>query len=594
MAIMRDYYISGGTLMKRTIRRTAAAFLTVTLIAGLTACGTGASSEQAANTATPDVQAAASNDGATAAESEAAADGPLTPYAEPVTISWGVQASQVQQFFDGDTYDDNRWSKLIKDKLNIDLEVAFSADITTDAYRDKLNALLASGDLPDVFRWADRNFMTQAYEAGYLMDITDVFNQYASDDVKTYPERFPDSFEGASFDGKLYGFPYMNDNFHQAPFLWIRDDWLANLNAKVPATLDEMVALARRFTFEDPDQNGVDDTYGLALDKHIIFNNYGTATGILAAYGEPSYNQGMSFYYRGSDGKVTSPYIGEGMKKTLELLNGLYVDGVIDPEFITKDSGSMEPDILSGKYGMMYHMNWGTWHPFNLTYQDSGVITRPYAIPTQPGIDYKTGMLSSKTGDVFMINSSCENPEAIIKILNLYEQVCVQVENEEEYITYWDNEQYRLSPIYVGIPTELHSEELFEAFELGSRDSLAGSVKPLYDQIKGFESGTEITTSGYGAWGQMFLDGEKGGGSCTIALRTYRPDGALVENLMSVDQPEIYMQNSSVWESMMQQAFTDIIRGDRPLDYFETFVADWLAAGGQECLNELETLYPAN
>ncbi|MDR2657460.1 MAG: hypothetical protein LBB86_06515, partial [Oscillospiraceae bacterium] len=70
------------------------------------------------------------------------ADMATDPYEAPVKITWGVQASQVQQFFDGDTYDNNRWSKLIKNKLNIDLEVAFSADITTDAYRDKLNALL--------------------------------------------------------------------------------------------------------------------------------------------------------------------------------------------------------------------------------------------------------------------------------------------------------------------------------------------------------------------------------------------------------------------------------------------------------------------
>ncbi|MDR0999913.1 MAG: extracellular solute-binding protein [Clostridiales bacterium] len=572
--------------MKHNLKRITSAALTVLLMIGVAACGDNASQAPASS----------ASDATTAEQSAATAtaDGPFEPYAEPVTISWGVQASQVQQFFDGDTYDDNRWSKLIKEKLNIDLKVAFSADISTDAYRDKLNALLASGDLPDVFRWADRNFMTQAHNAGYLMDITDVLNQYASDNVKSYQSRFPDSFEGASYDGRLYGFPYMNDNFHQAPFLWIRDDWLANLGAQVPKTLDEMVALAKRFTFEDPDKNGVDDTYGLALDKHIMVNNYGTASGILSAFGEPNYNQGMSFFYRGEDGKVKSPYTGEGMRNTLELLRGLYADGVIDPEFITKDTGNMEPDILSGKYGMMYHMNWGTWHPFNLTFQDSGVVTKPYAIPTQPGTDYKAGILSSKTGDVFMINANCENPEAIIKILNLYEEVCVQVQNDEDYITYWDNEQYRLSPIYVGIPTELHAEELFEAFETGNRDALAGSVKPLYDQIKSFEDGTEFTSSGYGAWGQMFLDGDKGGGSCTIALRTYRPDGALVDNLMSVDQPEIFMQNSSVWESMMQQAFTDIIRGDRPLEYFDTFVSEWLAAGGQECLDELERLYPAN
>ncbi|MDR1913339.1 MAG: extracellular solute-binding protein [Clostridiales bacterium] len=571
--------------MKKWLCRTLSA-LVVVMMAVSAACS-GGNGGAAATTTVPDSGTAA--DGSA---EQPADDGPLTPYAEPITIGWGVQTSQVQQFFDGDTYENNRWSRLIKEKLNIDLEVAFSADITTDAYRDKLNALLAAGDLPDVFRWADRNFMTQAYNAGYLMDITDVFANYASDDVKAYQTSFPDSFEGASYDGRLYGFPYMNDNFHQAPYLWIRDDWLANLNAEVPKTLDDMVALAKRFTFDDPDGNGANDTFGLALDKHIIINNFGTAQGILSAYGEPSYAAGMTYFYRDDTGKITSPYIKEGMKKTLSLLHDLYAEGVIDPEFITKDTATMEPDVTNGKYGMMYHMNWGTWHPYNFSFQQSDVITRPYAIPTDEANPYKIGVQSSKTGDVFMINAATEHPEAIIKILNLYEEVCVQVPNEEDYLTYWDNEQYRLSPIYVGIPTELHTQELLDAFDKGSPDDLAGSVKPLYSQISGFADKSDVTTTGYGAWGQMFSDGADGGGSCVIALRKYRPDGAYVDNIMSVDQPEIFMQNSSVWESMMETAFTDIIRGDRPVDYFDVFVSDWLNAGGQQCLDELETLYP--
>lgn len=522
-----------------------------------------------------------------------ASDSGFEAYPETVKISWGVQASQVQQFFDGDTWSNNRWSRLIKDTLNIELEVAFSADITTDAYRDKLNALLAAGDLPDVFRWADRNFMQQAYDAGYLMDITDVFAEYASDDVRSYQSRFPDCFEGASFDGRLYGFPYMNDNFHQAPFLWIRDDWLENLGAAAPKTMDEFVELAKRFTFDDPDGNGVNDTYGLALSKDLLTNNYGNANGILAGFGEPSYNNGVEFYYRDEDGKMTTPIIRDGMKRTLALLNGLYAAGVIDPEFIIKDTATMEPDVTNGKYGMMFHSNWGTWHPFNYTFQADGTITRPYAIPVAEGVTYKVGEQSNKSVDVFMINANCKNPDAIIKILNFYEEVCVQVPNESDYYTYWDNEQYRLCPIYVGIPTELHTNELIAAFAADSSEGLAGSVKPIFDQIKGFEDGSNITTSGYGAWGQMYSKSADLAGSCVIALTKYRPDGAYVDSVMSTDRPEIYIQNSSVWESMMRTAFTDIIRGDRPIEYFDQWVQDYLNAGGQLCLDELEKLYPA-
>ena len=163
----------------------------------------------------------------------------------------------MQQFIDGDTYEDNVWSRLIKEKLNIELEVAFSADTTTDAYKQKMNVMLASGEFPDVVRWSDRTFFKQAQEAGFIQPIGPAFDAYATDAVKEYQTDYAEAFEGATIDGVLYAFPYMNDNFHQAYNLWIRDDWLENTGTEPPKTVEEMVELARIFTEEDPDGDGV-------------------------------------------------------------------------------------------------------------------------------------------------------------------------------------------------------------------------------------------------------------------------------------------------------------------------------------------------
>ncbi|MDR1531446.1 MAG: extracellular solute-binding protein [Clostridiales bacterium] len=494
----------------------------------------------------------------------------------------------MQQFFDGDTYDDNRWSRRIKDELNIDLEVAFSADITTDAYRNKVNALLATGELPDVMRWADINWFRQAYEADYLMDITDVFEQYATEPVKRYRELYPDCFEGASVDGRLYGFPYIDDKFHQAAYLWIRDDWLENTGSQPPKTIDEMIELARKFTFEDPDKDGVDDTYGLALHKQLVLSNYGTLLGFAGAFGVPGYNA-AGVFYRGDDGKITYPYIQPGMKETLALVNQMYTEGLIDPEFITKDTSNMEADISEGKYGMMYHMNWGTWHPFNYSFQKDGVITRPYPIPTVPGREYKMGIESNRGGEIFVVSSQCENPEALIKILNLYNNIAIDFTDQEDFLQYWSDEQYRLCPIYIGIPTELHAPAIFQALEDGGA-TIEGVARQNYQYVLDFESGANRDSNTYGTWGQMNTQGD--GGSMSIALNIYRPAGALVTNIMSTERPEIWLQNASVLQTLLETSFTDIITGAKPLDSFDIFVEEWLRAGGQQTLDELEQLYP--
>lgn len=576
------------------MRRFTQTLVALGLSLGLIACGqTPATTSAPADSPSDATQTTAPADTGDATQtedsgSEPAGDASLAPYDEPVTITWAVQTAAVQQFFDGDTYEDNRWSRLIKDKLNIDVEVKFSADSSTDAYRNRMSTLLASGDFPDVLRWSDRIFFQQAYEAGYIREIESVFDAYATDAVKAYRTNYPDSFEGASIDGTLAAFPYMNDNFHQAANLWIRDDWLENTKSEPPTTVEEMVELARKFTFEDPDGNGQDDTYGFALNKNVVQSNYATLLGLIGAYGVPGYSS-TGIFYRDDSGEMTFAYIQPQLKDALALVHEMYKEGLIDPEFIVKDIATMEADIASGSIGMMYHMNWGTWHPFNISYQDSGVITRPYPIPTIEGIEPKMGIQSNMTGDLFMVSAACEHPEAIIKILNLYEQVAVSSDNPEDFKTYWADEQYRLSPIYIGIPTELFAPVLHEALAKQSPEGLAGTALEYYNYVVGFEDGSLANDSNaYGTWGQMHA-----AGTMRLDLDA-QARGELVVNIMANEIPEIWKQNGSVLGTMVETAFTDIITGNKGIDSFDQFVEDWLEAGGRQTLEEMDKLYPAN
>ena len=560
------------------VKKILCVLLVMAMVLGLVACGSG-------GTASTSSESKANGDG-TATGETAAEDGPLTPYKDPVEITWAVQTSAVQQFFDGDTYENNRWTRLIKEKLNIDVKVEFSADTSTDAYRNKMSVLLASGEFPDVLRYNDRTFFQQAYEGGYIADLTDTFDKYATDAVKAYQTNYADSFKGASIDNKLCAFPYMSDNFHQGACLWIRDDWLENTNSTAPKTIDEMVALARKFTFEDPDKDGKNDTFGLALAKNVVQPNYGTLLGLVGAFGVPGYNND-GIFYRGDDKKITFSYIQPQMKDALKLVKGMYDEGLIDPEFIVKDVANMETDIGEGKIGMMYHMNWGDWHPFNISYQSEGVKTRPYPIPTIEGTTPKMGINSNETGDLFMVSSQCKNPEAIIKILNLYEQVAISPPDPNDFKEYWANEQYRLCPIYIGVPTELYAPVLLDALGKGSSEGLVGTALEYYNYVVGFEDGSLAEdTNAYGTWGQM-----NKAGSMQICLDAQK-NGELVTNILANDIPEIWKQNSSVLGTMVETAFTDIIIGNQPIEYFDQFVKDWLNAGGQQTIDELEKMYP--
>jgi len=516
------------------------------------------------------------------------APGPLGAYDAPITMTWAVPTSPVNQLLDGDTYDDNRWSQLYAEKLNIDLEVAFTADSTTAAYDNKLNAVIASGDLPDVFRTANFSVFTELALNDQVADISSPYDEYATASVKAFQERFTDAFEGVSLRGGLYGIPRMNDNFHNAPFLWIRDDWLENTGSEPPETVEEMVELARLFATGDPDGNGVDgDTYGLTMSNGLLAQNHTSVRGLFSAFGVPG--QGSGIFYRDASGDITYSWIQPELKEALSLLNQMYEEGLVNEEFTANGLNDLIEDITSGRVGMAYGSNWGTWYPYNLVYQRDGVITRAYPVPTIPGRPYRVGISSNKGGAVTVLRAGYEYPEAMIKMLNLYDET-VNGGGQDGYATYWANEQYRLSPIYIDLPNEVYQTDLNESFRTGSSDNLTPFALRSYEYVIGFGDGDgplKDDPNAYGTWGQMNPDG-----SLNVVLQKYIPDGAVVQNIMAQTVPEVWRTNVAVLETLTLTTFTDIIIGARPVDAFDTYVEQWLRAGGQATLDALEEIYP--
>nr|WP_246239658.1 extracellular solute-binding protein [Paenibacillus anseongense] len=508
-------------------------------------------------------------------------------YQKPVTMTWAVQTAAASKLLDNETWEDNRWSRLFKDKLNIDLQVAFTADSSTDAYKNKLNAIIASGDLPDVFKTQDTNVFLQLAQNGQLADLTEVYNKYATDSIKEYQKRFADSFKGATIDGKLYAIPRMNDNFHEAPFLWIREDWLKRTNSQPPKTIEELVALAKKFATEDPDGNGKNgDTIGLALNKDLIRQNHASILGLVSAFGVPGRDESM--FYRDQNGKMTFAWIQPNMKPALAALADMYKQGLINKDFTSKSESALVEDITSGKIGMAFGSNWGTWYPYNNVYKKDGVIVRPYPIPTQSGYDYKIGIESNAVGQMTMVRKDYKNPEAVIKMLNLYDET-VNYSTKDVYDKYWANEQYRLSPIYIDQPGEVYAADLLKAMDKGSSEGLPPAAKPLYDYIAGFENGTLAKDdNAFGTWGQMSKSG-----SLPIVLNKYIPDKAIVQSILGIQRPDVWLTNVASLDTLTITTFTDIITGTKPVDYFDTFVQQWLKAGGQKSLDELDKMYPA-
>ena len=512
--------------------------------------------------------------------------GRVVKFDPPVDVSWAVSTAQVQQFKEGDTYENNLWSRRYLDELGINLKVAFTADGYTSAYREKLNAQLAAGDLPDVIYAYNYQFYKQAYEAGYLTDITDIYEKNASDYMLDIRDRYPDTVTYTSFDNKLYGISNPNDNRCGGILLWIRDDWLENLNMEAPKTLDEFYKLAEAFTFDDPDGNGLDDTFGIALNKDLL-SDYGSLLGFLHAFGVPVISENDGTYYRGADGKITNSFLEPGLEDALALVHRMYVDGLIDPEFTVKDLTSIQEDTASGKIGMGFGRQWGTWLPWNLLLQAEDVIARPYATPAAEGYELKIGIPNNAGGAIYCVNAKCAYPEAMVMMFNVYSSV-MNIDTTPEVSAIWiDDEQKRFSPVDITEPQEpVWGPIILEALKSGSGDDLPARLKNHYNRVFDFEGG-ERSSEAYGLWGQYRI-----GGSVDICMNVYAKNGNLIQDMIGATKPDSQNDYASLLVDLEKQMLTEIIlTGD--MSKVEQFRQAWLDAGGQQILDELESLYPA-
>ena len=207
----------------------------------------------------------------------------------------------------------------------------------------------------------------------------------------------------------------------------------------------------------------------------------------------------------------------------------------------------------------------------------------------------RTAELSSLRGrtdcQVTMVRDGYTYPEALIKMLNLYDDT-VNFGGAEGYLRYWADEQYRLSPVYIDLPNEVYQADINEVFATGSTANLPGFALRSYEYVVGFGDGAgplKDDPNAYGTWGQ-----QNPNGSLNVVLNKYVPDGAVVQSILGGIIPEVYRTNVSVLETLTLTTFTDIIIGAKPVEAFDDYVEDWLRAGGQDTLDAIDELYPAN
>lgn len=545
--------------MKTTVKKVSAIALSACMLSGILAgCGEGS--------------------GTTATAATLGEDG---KYTSAVTITQAINADAAQKFGEGQSYDKNVWTDLIEERLGIKLTVAWSADNGTGAYGNKMNMSIASKDMPDLFTVFPDGY-AQAKAAGVLADMTDVLDKYASPRLKKLLEENAEVVEACKEDGKLYGIPSIGDASLTSSQLWIRQDWLKKVGLEAPKTWEDVVAIARAFTNDDPDGNGQKDTYGIGLQNGLWWGGAGSFEGFATAF----HAFGGENWVTTAENRIEFGGVQPEMKEALRAANAMFAEGLIDPEFSVKNLDKIVEDIYNNKIGMFFGENYaGYWPLQTLVDQNPEAIFLPYSMVSA---DDQPAMAGTRwpVSQFYCVSSSCKNPEAAVLIANLYLEMVNDDSTQEMIDTYeyaGDVSAYMLCPVRLSAPGfEFRCYQAMVAADNGDKSQLTNKMMANYDSVKAYENGD---TSKYGYWSQL---GPKGS---VAVVQNYIDQDRLVLTSLHGSIPEAQAGVDTSLKQMQTERYVKIITGDLPVDAFDQFVTDYYAAGGDKLTEAVNEAY---
>lgn len=302
-------------MKNNTVKKLLAVALAGTMVVGMTACA----SKPAASTSTStSKEVTTSTSTSTSTETSVEVETKL----DPLTISVLLGSTDLHE---GDDVNYNNTVKFINEYTNMDVqwewvEYANVGNITNEA--------IIAGNFRDIMQVGYDGTFVKAAEDGYFWDITDYLDDY--DNLATIPAA---TRANISVNGRIYALPRSRTLARNG--FGYRADWCDNLGIKAPTTIDEFYNMLYKFTYNDPDGNGVNDTYGLALDSwNGLWNISNVWFGAPNVWGVDK--NGDLVYYVNTD----------EWKNAMATYRKWFSEGLIYPDFANIGAGKARQELL--------------------------------------------------------------------------------------------------------------------------------------------------------------------------------------------------------------------------------------------------------
>lgn len=481
----------------------------------------------------------------------ASCGGPSTDNEEDVmTIKW--QGIPYYAGADEDMYPE----KLLEEKFNVEIEPIY---YDKESYKTKRPLVMSQGDIPDIIYELDPTNIQSDAEQGFLAEIPyETIIKYAPSVVEMINKSAKEVWLYSYYNGKNYGVPnlyYAGKNGNVGKW---RADWLEKLDiSEVPSTIDEYHDALQKITYGDPDGNGKNDTYGMSGD--MVAYNY-CFSEIFGAYGVTPFN------WMKKDGEYVYGGLLDETKEALKTLAAWYSEGLISPDFITDTTNStIMEKFTNGKIG---YMNAGVMLNASqlevLKTTDANAKTVPATLPK--GNNGQSGSFAwGLGGHVISFGKQIEEqPEKLQKILEMLEYMCTDSEFAVKLTIGEEGTHYKKASEEVG------GVEMLAPYD--SNNSRAQLMACYNYQSNSFYCLMPMNME----LRMQFMNNDE-----LESEKILSNANALTDAFM---KPDVVPESSNYFEDLRLKQmvyFAKIIRGEKPVEYYEEFINEWNELGGK-------------
>lgn len=392
----------------KNAKKLVALLLVLAMVLSLAACGgngdSSASSETSTSSAAEDSSAA--EEGETGDDGETAEPGEfqLPIVDEPTTLSYFVADDSNCAIMTTDWNDNEFYQEMERRTgVHLEMEMVSSAD-----YQTNFNLMIASGTLADLI-YVGASYYAEGVDAaiddGYFLDLTDLVDEYMPNYQKVRTSDIQYELLSTTDSGRL-GAVYELRQSKQGPWLglWIRQDWLDDLNLETPVTFDDYHEVLTAF------KNEKGATAPLILNFSGSDGEFGTMSGGLNV---------LNSWQLDETGKVNfGPYM-DAWKEYVTIMNQWYNEGLIDPDFMATDERTADMAKVvtgaSGLFAALYTMP----SVYEAASEDSNMNLAPVNPPVKnEGDEIHIRLRDSYTSGNTAISADCENPEVAMRWLD--------------------------------------------------------------------------------------------------------------------------------------------------------------------------------